>query len=288
MFAATARATRRAIATAASRVDPARVATPSRRVASASAPWRVAAATMASMPLAVETGAHAAAYLGGLLNPNDIARIKHDLATMPRSRIEGADVPRAVAMVIPLCHDVDGTPHALFTSRPDDFGAPHAGFPTAPRSVHDSGDVAAAIATAREELGLGAPRGGGGGGGGGNAGDAAREEGSGTGSAAEHEDVAVLGSTSDVPCVATQRAVTPVVAYLGRVDIATMQGLNALEGRSPTIMALRRVLPTPTGPRTVRPCRRGARRSSRTFPGASLRRAGPSLGFNPDASQLHH
>ena len=92
MFAATARAARRAIATAASRVDPARVATPPQRVASraggaqtsASAPWRVAAATMASMPLAVETGAHAAAYLGGLLNPHDIARIEHDLATMPR------------------------------------------------------------------------------------------------------------------------------------------------------------------------------------------------------------
>ena len=48
----------------------------------------------------------------------------------------------------------------------------------------------------------------------------------------------MLGSTSDVPCVATQRAVTPVVAYLGRVDIATMQGLNALEGKSPTMMAL--------------------------------------------------
>ena len=84
---------------------------------------------MASMPLAVETGAHAAAYLGGLLNPHDIARIEHDLATMPRSRIEGADVPRAVAMLIPLCHDVDGVPHVIFTSRPDDFGAPHAGVP---------------------------------------------------------------------------------------------------------------------------------------------------------------
>ena len=108
------------------------------------------------LPFAVEAGSAAAGYTGGLLNPADLKRIAHDLSAMPRKRIEGPDVPQARAVLVPLCHDSrTKVPHALFTVKPDDFGAPHAGFPGGPRHNDDSDDIGAAVREAIRELGLG-------------------------------------------------------------------------------------------------------------------------------------
>ena len=164
------------------------------------------------MPLAVEAGSCAGAYAGPLLNPADLKRIASDLADMKRTRFEGPNVPRAKAVLVPLCHDLEGTPHALFTVEPDDFGADHASFPGAPiaRTIRprDAHSVSAAIREACESLGLG------------------------------HEAfdrLQILGLTSDCPDVPKQTAVTPVVGYLGVLDVAAIcSGANALKGRSPT------------------------------------------------------
>ena len=137
---------------------------------------------MATVPFAVEAGSQASGYLGGLLNPADLTRISNDLSAMPRTRIEGPQVPRAKAVLVPLCHDLDGVPHALFTVRPDDFGAPHADFPGGARSTDDSTAIAAAVREACAELGLD-----------------------------DLSKLRILGLTSDCPDVPKQTAVTPVV-----------------------------------------------------------------------------
>ena len=176
---------------------------------------RTFAATMSTIPFAVEAGSQAAGYMGGLLNPADRARISSDLDTMPRRRIEGPHVPRARAVLVPLCHDVDGVPHALFTVRPDDFGAPYADFPGGARDVHDSDAVAGAVRQACAELGLD-----------------------------DASTLHVLGLTSDCPDVPRQTAVTPVVGYLGAVNIARLKRrvdgelAGALKGNAPTLMAM--------------------------------------------------
>ena len=163
-------------------------------------------ATMASMPLAVDLGSSAGAYAGGLLDPGELARIAHDLRQMKRSRIEGPNVPRARAVLVPLCHDARGVPHALFTVEPDDFGAPHVSFPGAPISrtirPRDAPAVSAAMRDACDALGL--------------------------------DDDAfgrleILGMTSDCPDVPRQTAVTPVVGYLGELDVDALCAGNAEE-----------------------------------------------------------
>jgi 8-oxo-dGTP pyrophosphatase MutT (NUDIX family) len=55
---------------------------------------------------------------------------------------------------VPLCHDLHGVPHVLFTVRADDFGEQHAGFPGGARDPGDAAAVAAAVRDARVELGL--------------------------------------------------------------------------------------------------------------------------------------
>ena len=184
---------------------------------------RTFAASMATVPFAVEAGSQAAGYMGGLLNPADLKRIENDLSTMKRTRIEGPQVPRAKAVLVPLCHDLDGVPHALFTVRADDFGAPHADFPGGSRSVDDSTAIAAAVREACAELRID-----------------------------DLSKLRILGLTSDCPDVPKQTAVTPVVGYLGTVDVVAMQarmngseeggrggdGLGVLEGKSPTLMAM--------------------------------------------------
>jgi 8-oxo-dGTP pyrophosphatase MutT (NUDIX family) len=145
------------------------------------------AATMATVPFAVQAGSTAAGLLnpGGLLNPADLTRISNDLSSMKRTRIEGPQVPRAKAVLVPLCHDLHGVPHALFTVRPDDFGAPHADFPGGARCTDDSTAIAAAVREACAELGLD-----------------------------DLSKLRILGMTSDCPDVPRQTAVTPVVGYL--------------------------------------------------------------------------
>jgi hypothetical protein len=165
---------------------------------------------MATLPFAVEAGSAAAGYTGGLLNPADLKRIAHDLSAMPRKRIEGPDVPQARAVLVPLCHDSrTKIPHALFTVKPDDFGAPHAGFPGGPRHNDDSDDIGAAVREAVVELGLG---------------DGCKLQ--------------ILGVGSDAADVPKQCAVTPVVGYLGELDVETMTSTSALEKGS-TLMAVR-------------------------------------------------
>lgn len=215
MFAArAARAARSALCASGQNAQTAAGATTGRSVRASR--WTTALATMASIPLAVEAGSCAGAYAGPLLNPADLKRIANDLADMKRTRIEGPNVPRAKAVLVPLCHDLEGTPHALFTVEPDDFGADHASFPGAPiaRTIRprDAHSVSAAIREACESLGMG------------------------------HEAfdrLEILGLTSDCPDVPKQTAVTPVVGYLGVLDVAAIcSGANALKSRSPTLMAM--------------------------------------------------
>lgn len=221
MFARGVRGARRALAACATPAA-ARTATPGVSSSAHAAPWhpttvkaaRTFAATFATVPFAVEAGSQAAGYVGGLLNPADRVRISNDLSGMKRTRIEGPKVPRAKAVLVPLCHDLDGVPHALFTVRPDDFGAPHADFPGGARSTDDSTAIAAAVREACHELGLD-----------------------------DLSKLQILGLTSDCPDVPRQTAVTPVVGYLGTLDIAALQSrvngeLGALEGKSPTLMAM--------------------------------------------------
>lgn len=180
--------------------------------AAAVRPWRTLGATMATLPFAVEAGSAAAGYTGGLLNPADLKRIAHDLSAMPRKRIEGPDVPQARAVLVPLCHDSrTKVPHALFTVKPDDFGAPHAGFPGGPRHNDDSDDIGAAVREAIRELGLG-----------------------------DGASLRILGVGSDAADVPKQCAVTPVVGYLGELDVEEMTSMSALESsRKHTLMAVR-------------------------------------------------
>ena len=113
---------------------------------------------MATLPFAVEAGSAAAGYTGGVAQScRPQAHRPRPERDMPRKRIEGPDVPQARAVLVPLCHDSrTKVPHALFTVKPDDFGAPHAGFPLGPGGHNDdSDDIAAAV---REHPGAGPRR----------------------------------------------------------------------------------------------------------------------------------
>ena len=101
-------------------------------------------------------------------------------------------------------------PHALFAVKPDDFGAPHAGFPGGPRHNDDSDDIGAAVREAIRELGLG-----------------------------DGASLRILGVASDAVDVPKQCAVTPVVGYLGELDVEEMTSMSALEKSERTLMAVR-------------------------------------------------
>ena len=166
---------------------------------------------MATLPFAVEAGSAAAGYTGGLLNPADLKRIAHDLSAMPRKRIEGPDVPQARAVLVPLCHDSrTKVPHALFAVKPDDFGAPHAGFPGGPRHNDDSDDIGA-VREAIRELGLG-----------------------------DGASLRILGVASDAVDVAQAVRGDPRGGrYLGELDVEEMTSMSALEKSERTLMAVR-------------------------------------------------
>jgi hypothetical protein len=194
---------------------------------------------MATMPLAMEAGSHAAAYTCAMLSPDDLRRIAHDLGSKKRTRIEGPNVPRARAVLVPLCHDEEtGAPHVLFTVAPDDFGAPHVGFPGAPiaRTVRprDAHSVSTAIRDAFDALGID------------NEADGSAENAPSDSSEKRNEGslydrLEILGLSSDCPDVPRQTAVTPVVGYLGRLNVAELQNRSAeraLERKSPTLMAM--------------------------------------------------
>ena len=253
MFArAAARAARRGWSAASVPGAPSRVEAPSASDATFSrvraARWTFAA-TMATVPLAVEAGSHAASYGSAMLSPDDLRRIAHDLGAKKRTRIEGPNVPRARAVLVPLCHDeATGAPHVLFTVAPDDFGAPHVGFPGAPiaRTVRprDAHSVSSAIRAAFDALGI--------------AGasqtelntsetSAEAEASAGTEGAlssdALFDRLEILGLTSDCPDVPRQTAVTPVVGYLGRLDVHALERSSKARAadptrKSPTLMAM--------------------------------------------------
>jgi hypothetical protein len=210
------------------------------------------AATMATVPLAVEAGSHAASYGSAMLSPDDLRRIAHDLGAKKRTRIEGPNVPRARAVLVPLCHDeATGAPHVLFTVAPDDFGAPHVGFPGAPiaRTVRprDAHSVSSAIRAAFDALGIAgvsqtlplntseqtsaSPA------------SETRAKESAASSDALFDRLEILGLTSDCPDVPRQTAVTPVVGYLGRLDVNALERLSKARAadptrKSPTLMAI--------------------------------------------------
>ena len=253
MFArAAARAARRGWSAASVPGAPSRVEAPSASEATFSgvraARWTFAA-TMATVPLAVEAGSHAASYGSAMLSPDDLRRIAHDLGAKKRTRIEGPNVPRARAVLVPLCHDeATGAPHVLFTVAPDDFGAPHVGFPGAPiaRTVRprDAHSVSSAIRAAFDALGIA-----------GvsqtelntseqtSASPASSAKESALSSDALFDRLEILGLTSDCPDVPRQTAVTPVVGYLGRLDVNALERLSKARAadprkKSPTLMAI--------------------------------------------------
>ena len=210
---------------------------------------RTFAATMATVPLAVEAGSHAASYGSAILSPNDLRRIAHDLGAKKRTRIEGPNVPRARAVLVPLCHDEEtGAPHVLFTVAPDDFGAPHVGFPGAPiaRTVRprDAHSVSSAIRDAFDALGIAGAS---------NA-EAASASSETPATPASSRDASasreadalfdrleILGLCSDCPDVPRQTAVTPVVGYLGRLDVLALErnaAARASEQNAPALMAM--------------------------------------------------
>ena len=207
------------------------------------------AATMATVPLAVESGSLAASYGSAMLSPDDLRRIAHDLGAKKRTRIEGPNVPRARAVLVPLCHDeATGAPHVLFTVAPDDFGAPHVGFPGAPiaRTVRprDAHSVSSAIRDAFDALGIAGAS---------NA-EAASASSETPATPASSRDASasreadalfdrleILGLCSDCPDVPRQTAVTPVVGYLGRLDVHALErdsAARALDRSAPTLMAM--------------------------------------------------
>ena len=201
------------------------------------------AATMATVPLAVESGSLAASYGSAMLSPDDLRRIAHDLGARKRTRIEGPNVPRARAVLVPLCHDEEtGAPHVLFTVAPDDFGAPHVGFPGAPiaRTVRprDAHSVSSAIRDALDALGVAGadltpetdakPA-------------SSQKTRSSDASGALFDRLEILGLSSDCPDVPRQTAVTPVVGYLGRLDVLALErnaAARASERNAPALMAM--------------------------------------------------
>ena len=161
------------------------------------------------LPFAVEAGSAAAGYTGGLLNPADLKRIAHDLSAMPRKRIEGPTCPRRGRCWCPLPRLPHKVPHALFAVKPDDFGAPHAGFPGVPGTT-----------TTRTTS---APR-------------CARLSGS---SASGTARVCASWASPHAVDVPKQCAVTPVVGPLGELDVEEMTSMSALEKSERTLIAVR-------------------------------------------------
>jgi hypothetical protein len=197
------------------------------------------AATLATTPFAVEAGSQlAAAWNTPLLSPPELRRIAHDLGAKKRIRIEGPNVPHSVAVLVPLCHcETTGEPHVLFTVANDDFGAPHVFFPRAPiartvrpRDAHSVGD---AIKLAFRTLGLEDDLGGGA--------DSGAEKVSTKTLPSLYARLEILGLTSDCPDIATQTAVTPVVGYLGTIDVPGLRAKSlakSLIEKTPTLMAM--------------------------------------------------
>ena len=197
------------------------------------------AATFATTPFALEAGSQlAAAWNTPLLSPPELRRIAHDLGAKKRIRIEGPNVPHSVAVLVPLCHcETTGEPHVLFTVANDDFGAPHVFFPRAPiartvrpRDAHSVGD---AIKLAFRTLGLEDDLGGGA--------DSGAEKVSTKTLPSLYARLEILGLTSDCPDIATQTAVTPVVGYLGTIDVPGLRAKSlakSLIEKTPTLMAM--------------------------------------------------
>ncbi len=198
---------------------------------------RTLLATMATVPLAMEAGSQSATYNTAMLSPDDLRRIAHDLGAKKRTRIEGPNVPRARAVLVPLCHDEEtGAPHVLFTVAPDDFGAPHVGFPGAPiaRTVRprDAHSVSAAIKDAFDVLGLDDT----------NADSEDLGAADSSDSQSMYSQLEILGLSSDCPDVPKQTAVTPVVGYLGTLDVTKLQQKakkRSITEKSPTLMAMK-------------------------------------------------
>ena len=145
-------------------------------------------------------------------------------------------------MLVPLCHDeATGAPHVLFTVAPDDFGAPHVGFPGAPiaRTVRprDAHSVSSAIRDALDALGVAGadltPDT--------DAEASSQKTRSSDASGALFDRLEILGLSSDCPDVPRQTAVTPVVGYLGRLDVPALErnaAARASERNAPALMAM--------------------------------------------------
>jgi nudix motif 8 len=119
------------------------------------------------------------------------AAVRERLVALPRRRLTG-EMPRA-AVVVPLCH-VAGVASILFTKRTETVGT-HKGqvsFPGGRRDPTDRDAVDTALRELHEEVGLPAAR------------------------------VEVLGLFHEATAI-TGVAVTPVVGFVGDVDVATLQ-----------------------------------------------------------------
>jgi nudix motif 8 len=121
-----------------------------------------------------------------------LQRASHHLQTRPPRRLIDDEKPRA-SVLVPLCH-VDGVASVLFTKRTELVGTHkgHVSFPGGRRDPGDVDEVATALRECEEEVGV-APA-----------------------------QVRVLGVFHEALAI-TKVRVTPVVAYLGDVDVTSLR-----------------------------------------------------------------
>ena len=131
------------------------------------------------------------------LDSIQLSRIERELASLAESskradlsaKLEG----RRAAVLVPLCTVNGGDPAVLFTLRAQGLSS-HAGevsFPGGHKDVEDVSIAATAVRECREEIGLAPDR--------------------------------LLGLWHDVPNRTRTTAVTPVIGWLGAVDVDTLQ-----------------------------------------------------------------
>lgn len=136
-----------------------------------------------------------------LLNRENLIRVKKDLLAVPRNKIEGAHVPDARSVLVPLAI-VDDVPCVLLTVQSTAFGTPLLAFPRGHRSRHNSSALDKdAVAQACDQIGGREPW-------------------------ANPDRIEYLGTHHDAVNSKRTLAITPGVAYFGRLTKRQVQERN--------------------------------------------------------------
>ena len=136
-----------------------------------------------------------------LLNRENLTRVKKDLLAVPRNKIEGAHVPDARSVLVPLAI-VDDVPCVLLTVQSTAFGTPLLAFPRGHRSRHNSSALDKdAVAQACDQIGGREPW-------------------------ANPDRIEYLGTHHDAVNSKRTLAITPGVAYFGRLTKRQVQERN--------------------------------------------------------------